>query len=348
MGFRVLSYRLLAGCGLVLACSLASAQTDEQRAGARALAEQGGAAFDEGRWQDAVDLFSRAQSLVAAPPHLLYIARAQDKQGRLVQAMEAYIKATHSELASGAPSAFVSAKVDAERELQALMPRIPQVTITVSGAQSEDVVVKVDGETLPSALVGVKRPANPGKHTYSAEGASVEAAPVTLSVNERSEAAVELVLKAKAAQAAVAPQTPSPAQPAAAKPGDAAPHDGGSKSSALNIPAYTALAVGAVGLGVGTFFIIKKSGKASDAQSEADSCEESHSCDQGEVDHIVTLDDEAASAGTLSFISYGVGVVGVGVGVALLLMGKDDAGHGKTAPVSLWASDHQVGVAGRF
>jgi hypothetical protein len=312
------------------------------------LAEQGGAAFDEGRWQDAVDLFTRAQSLVEAPPHLLYIARAHEKQGHLVQAMEAYIKTTRAQLPSGAPQVFVKAKADAERELQALMPRIPQVTITVTGEHTEDIVVKVDGEVLPTALVGVKRPANPGKHTYSAEGAALEAAPVTLAVNEGGEALVELVLKPKVAQAAAPVVAAAPVAEPAPKP---APQQDPAlePASGPNIPAYASLAVGVVGVGVGTFFIIKKGSESSDADAAADECLRSRACDQSDVEHISELDDAAASSGTLSFISYGVGAVGIGVGVALLLMGGDKgAASGHSAPISLWASDHQLGVAGRF
>ncbi|HEX2733507.1 MAG TPA: hypothetical protein VHM70_17975 [Polyangiaceae bacterium] len=352
-------------CGLSLTCSVltcsaltttllssqsANAQTDEQRAGARALAEQGGAAFDEGRWQDAVDLFTRAQSLVDAPPHLLYIARAQEKLGHLVQAMEAYNKVTHMQLASNAPPVFKESQKDAERELQALTPRIPQVTVTVSGAKAEEVVVKVDGEELPSALVGVKRPANPGKHTYEAANATLEAPPVTLAVNEKGEAAVELVLKPKAAAPVVAatPATTSPVQPAAQQPSAPPASPAQDQGSKVNIPAYASLAAGAIGVGVGTFFLIKKSGKSSDADSAADECERTRACDRADVDHISDLDKQAASAGSVSLISYGVGAIGVGVGLALLFMGGDDAAKADAAPISLWASNHELGVAGSF
>jgi hypothetical protein len=37
-----------------------------------------------GTLPDALDLFSRAESIIHAPPHLLYIARAHDKLGKLV------------------------------------------------------------------------------------------------------------------------------------------------------------------------------------------------------------------------------------------------------------------------
>jgi len=48
----------------------ALAQSDEQRAAARSLATEGAGAFNDGRYQEAVELFSKAESLVHAPPHL--------------------------------------------------------------------------------------------------------------------------------------------------------------------------------------------------------------------------------------------------------------------------------------
>ena len=43
---------------------------DEQRAAARDLAGDGADAFDQGKYADAIDKFSRAESLVHAVPHL--------------------------------------------------------------------------------------------------------------------------------------------------------------------------------------------------------------------------------------------------------------------------------------
>src|SRR5690606_37023279 len=79
------------GAALVLALSieptLAHAQEDEsKRAAARILATDGLRAFEEGRWDAAIDQFQRAEALVHAPPHLLYVARALAKQGKLAKA----------------------------------------------------------------------------------------------------------------------------------------------------------------------------------------------------------------------------------------------------------------------
>src|SRR5512146_2478764 len=84
--------RRLCAAAVALAC-LAHAgdgacQANEERVGARAAAVEGAKAFSEKRWADAIDFFKRAESLVHAPPHLLYMARAQAQIGQLVEARE--------------------------------------------------------------------------------------------------------------------------------------------------------------------------------------------------------------------------------------------------------------------
>src|SRR5689334_20899999 len=69
---------LLPSRGLAWAPS-ALALTDEERAAARAAAGQGADAFAAGKWQEAVELFSRAEALVHAPAHLMFIARSELK-----------------------------------------------------------------------------------------------------------------------------------------------------------------------------------------------------------------------------------------------------------------------------
>jgi hypothetical protein len=53
------------------------AQNDEDRAGARTMATEGAKAFAAQRWSEAIDLFTRAEALVHAPSHLLFLARAR-------------------------------------------------------------------------------------------------------------------------------------------------------------------------------------------------------------------------------------------------------------------------------
>src|SRR5437016_5860076 len=127
----------LGSAAFVLVCATTApvmAQTDEQRAGARSLATDGATAFNEGRFKDAVDLFSKAESLVHAPPHLLFIARANTKLGQLVKAREAYLKIAKEQLPANSPQAFRDAQAAASRELATIDHKIGSLAIKVEGA----------------------------------------------------------------------------------------------------------------------------------------------------------------------------------------------------------------------
>src|SRR5437899_3123678 len=125
---------VLGSAAFVVMCATAVptfAQTDEQRAGARSLATEGASAFNDGRFKDAVDLFSKAESLVHAPPHLLFIARASTKLGQFVKAREAYLKITKEQLAPNAPQAFRDAQAAASRAMASIDHKIGGLAVKV-------------------------------------------------------------------------------------------------------------------------------------------------------------------------------------------------------------------------
>src|SRR5215471_1248792 len=184
----------LAGAALVGSITFSPrvfAQTDEQRSGARAAATQGAQAFSEKRWADAVDLFTRAESLVHSPVHLLYMARAYEKMGSLVKARESYIKITNEEVPAGAAQPIRSAHTDAEKELEAIEPRVPYVSVVVQGVGPKPVAVTMDGVQVPAALIGVPRPVDPGEHRFEAVSEGMDSAVNSIAVREgRSETVV--------------------------------------------------------------------------------------------------------------------------------------------------------------
>src|SRR5260221_11075432 len=96
-------WTILAGFWLILSSHPARAASEEDRAGARAAATQGEAAYNQKRWADALDLFSRAESLGHSPLHLLFKARALAELGQLVKARETYLEIPREE--SAKPSA---------------------------------------------------------------------------------------------------------------------------------------------------------------------------------------------------------------------------------------------------
>src|SRR5215471_15936936 len=150
--------RLLRTASLVLLLgSLADsalAQTAADKATAREAATEGIRLYKSGKYADALDRLRRAQSLYDAPVHLLYIARAQDKLGQLVEASENYRLLDHYTLPAGAPAAWTSAVEDGRKELANLEPRIPKLRIVATPANLKDAAVEIDGAKVSSAVLG--------------------------------------------------------------------------------------------------------------------------------------------------------------------------------------------------
>ena len=105
-----------------------------ERATARDAANNGRAAFDAGKYEKAIDYLSRAEHLVHSPSHLLFMARAQAKLGRLVAAHETYLKISRGRTTGGqrAQGVQVSAQCETDgrpRAKTALDARLPSVTV---------------------------------------------------------------------------------------------------------------------------------------------------------------------------------------------------------------------------
>src|SRR3954469_19898864 len=188
------------------------AQTDDDRAGARVAATEGVKASNEKRWADAADLFTRAESLVHSPVHLLYLARAQEKLGRLVKARENYNRVIRERVGADSPEAFRQAQASAQQEVGAVDARLAAVTLTLSGEKGA-VSVTMDGEKVPPALIGLPLPVDPGNHTFQATGTNLKSDPVSVAVLEGGKSAVTLIVKA--APGVSDPFAPPPAAPLA-------------------------------------------------------------------------------------------------------------------------------------
>lgn len=327
----------------------AGAQTDQERAGARAAATQGAEAFEAGNYKDALSFMEKAESLVHALPHLLYIARSHEKLGNLVQARETYLKIGRERLKPNDPDAFREAQEAAAQELRALEPRVPSVTLKVEGPTSSDLTITVDGQPLSAALVGIPTPTNPGEHVYEAKAAGA-AAVQRVTLAEGAKETVVLTLQPTTDAAAAPPQE---AQPATAP--VTASVDAGTSSKNLKLPAYVALGVGVVGAGLGTVFFLSGSSKSSDADDKFDQCvggaPDGVCRDPSAQSEIEELDSSAASQKTLGVVGFAIGGVGIATGVTLLLL---DGGRKEPAPSASGPTVKPlfgykfVGLSGRF
>jgi hypothetical protein len=158
---------------LVTAATRAASAQEATRDAAREIAQEGLELYDGGKYKEALDRFVRADGLVHAPTMVLMAARSLARLGRLVEASERYAAASQMVLETGASQAFREAVTDAAREGDALLPRIPSVVLTVDAPAGASSLLTLDGVTVPAALLGQKRPTDPGSHSLEATSGGV-------------------------------------------------------------------------------------------------------------------------------------------------------------------------------
>jgi hypothetical protein len=321
-------------------------------------AVEGHKAFFEKRYDDAIDLFTRAESLVHAPPHLLFIARASEKLGRLVTARENYMRIVTENIAPGAPKAFHQAQDAAQAELPALEARIPYLTVKVKGTvKGEEVAVMVDEVRIAGALIGLPNPVDPGERVVSAvaKGKRAKARTITIAEAERQTIELELLPDASAVlpgeeQKPGEPSDPSP-KPDAAPKGKAKPlaqpESADSSSGGLTYGSYAAFGVGALGIGAGVLFTLQSSSKRSEVEEicPGGACT---NLGRAEAENVEALNADAGSLQTLATVGYIVGGVGVATGVTLYILGSGKENAGAAVTITPWVGVASAGVVGRF
>lgn len=330
-------------CALTVGPAAASAQTAGERAGARAAAEAGADAFDAGKWQEAIKFFDKAETLFHAPPHLLYVARAEAKLGKLVESRETYLKLKRESLPANAPRAFRDAQAAAIRELAALEPRIPYLTVSVDypDGASANVTVTMGGAPMPTALVGVSHPVNPGTYELYASMSGAQSAPATVVLTEGAKETVRLTLAP--AEAGVLPADEAPPTGAVLQVGAADPNS--EESGGLNgyvIGEIAGATVGLVGIGLGAVFALDAQSKRDDANALCSLGATGTDCPAGSEAQVNQFDDDANSSQTKAIISFAVGGVGLATAAALFFMDSGDEGEAGEALIETQVGDVRV------
>ena len=317
----------------------AFAVTDEERSAARAAAGQGADAFDAAKWQEAVDLFSRAEALVHSPIHLLFIGRAQTKLGHWVKAYEAFNRIKRDGAPADAPPAVKKAVEDGTAELAQLEPQLPYVAVSVKNPSGQ-VEVKMDGAVVPPALLGLMHPVDPGQHQFQASNGQSSSEVVTTDVKPTTRHNVELVLGA--ANAPIPAVATTPEQTPVAPPPTS---DGSGKTNGLRIGSYAAFGVGAAGLAVGTVFLVQYLG----TKDDADKICPTSTCPPEKQAEQKSKDSDAASQGTLAVVGYAVGGVGIAAGVTLFILSSGSKKSAALEPgIRPYIGYQTAGVVGRF
>ncbi|HSC89714.1 MAG TPA: hypothetical protein VLC09_20670 [Polyangiaceae bacterium] len=281
-----------------------------------------------------MDYFSRAEELVHALPHLLYMARSHVKLGELVAARELYLRIDQEELAPGSTSFVRDTKKIAAGELEALEPRVPYVSVVVQGAGQEPVRVLRNGVEMPRALVGVPQPMDPGEHSFQAEADGKSSALQKVTVAEGAQETVLLTLRddpgARSTPASTAPQ-------------DSAPASEG--PNWLKIGGFTGLGLGVVGLSVGTIFLVTGLDKRGQADTIA-ACDPG--CSASQIDEVARLDSAANGDLTVAAVVGGAGVLFAGAGVTMLVLDGNRSESASGPSVRPWFGLGSAGLRGSF
>lgn len=256
-----------------------------------------------------------------------------ERYGEAITAFEDYLERGGESLSEQEIAQF-------NRDLETLRASVAYVTITARpGTNLTDVRSSNRGEdirnyyAIPESgelTIGMR----PGQHKLTAESEGQEIG--TWSVTLESLASVQHSFESEERESHATSPPPDPAQ---------------AKKS--RVPAYAALGVGAIGVGAGVAFLIVRGSHDKKAQDQYDDCLDSTACGSTEQTTIEGRDQKAATAGTISLISFGVGAAGLGTGLVLLLMG-DDSGEKPleakvgSVKVSPYASASRWGISGTF
>jgi len=336
-----------------LSAAPAKAQTDAERAGARSAATAGADAFEAGKYQDALDLFQRAESLVHSPVHLSYIGQCHANLGHLVEAHETFLRLSREDLPANAREAVKRSVSEGSERAKQLEPRLPYLAIKLQGAvPGETVEVTLNGAVVAPALIGIPAPTNPGDYVVRATAPGKDSGEVKLTLQEGQRQEAVVMLRSTGEVPAVAPVPAAAAttsNTSATEP--STPQDDGAQGGSLKLPAYVALGVGAVGLGLGTYYALD-AGKAADEADEMcggsrSSCSLEDGVSRSDVE---SKNDQAGSSRTMAIVGFAVGGVGLAAGATLLVLSMSDTdGTASSEPgVVPYVGFGEAGVVGRF
>ena len=310
----------------MLATTASAGPSPQQKELARDLMQKGYAARGAHDLKVALESFKGADDIMHVPTTGFEVGRSQADLGLLVEAHETLLEVMRLQEKPGEPQAFREARGYAKVLDQQLVPRIPQLRISVSGAPSP--TVNVDGTDLPEGALLVPYKVDPGHHVVSAKSGAATGRTET-DVGEGEVKDVWVTLQAAPASAPVAPPPLAPVVPNSAEPEATPAHRG------FGPLAWAGFGVAVLGVGVGAVTGVMT---LSDKSSIASQCNGSL-CPPSTYDKM----DSANMLATVSTVAFAVGGAGAAVGLAAWFFG-----WGVDPPSSAPASGQAVHIEPRI
>ncbi len=308
------------GCALAalaLATSVAVAPdaraagcADKDKAGE--LANTGFDLFQKGLFEEASELFRRADENCHSPAFVLFRARAKEKLGKIAEARKLAHQVVDESLPPGAPETFAKAKKDAEELTTVLDQRVAIVTFKAPPGTS---ALRLDGNHVEPTAGPVAL--DPGDHEVVTIRADGKESKKRFHVGEGDRSSIALEL---------APMD----------------GDGGAGPSGMRIGAGVALGIGGaalLGFAIsGGVFI----GKAKKLKDDCAAHNQATPTDCGP--DLKSEGDSVAALGNAPTALLVIGIVGVGAGIPLMIL----SGKKSEPATALRVTPGGLVVEGRF
>lgn len=211
---------------------------------ARRLFDEARAAEDATRWHEAAEKFRRAIAIKDTPGMRFHLARCQEEQGELVEALVEYDRAREL-IDSGVRAVDVEKLLaDARERVRA---KVALLTVRLPSGV-ENVSVELDGKALSGSVLGVPMPINPGVHRVSvvAVGRQPFAKELTLGTGEVRQLPIDLPVATMVPRAEPAAASPAAAPALSGPPAD----DGAVSTRTVVLIGEASLFTAALGTGI--------------------------------------------------------------------------------------------------
>jgi hypothetical protein len=312
------------------------------RVTARQLVDQGDERAEAKDYAAALKSYQAAHALMGVPTTGIEVVKVLVETGKLLEARELALSTAHLPRKANEPAVFGRAREQAEDIAQKLVPRLASLRVGVEGAPpGVPVALKIDDALIPTAAAELPRKVNPGKHRVSAT-APGQTASAEVELGEGETRDLPLPLSALEGAPLLANDTEG-ARPSAGP--MTSPSHGETDSAETQRPLlYGAFGAGALGFTVGSITGLMSLSRASSAKQGC----VGNQCPAGNRDDA----DAAKSLGTVSNISFAVGILGAGLGVYTLLTspsaGPKRAAAQSTSQLTPLVGADRIGLAGVF
>ena len=335
------------GVVATLAMLASPAYADDATKTARDAYSKGRDAFAADRYREASTELTKSWDLVHMPDTALWAAKANEKLGGLVAAANLY----RQSIALVADATWPKepwmvqrqrkAQEEAKVNLDALLPRIPTLTIEITGETLGGFEVAIDQIAFPQGNLAKPHEIDPGTHTVSVTRAGEQPLSkiVTLVEGERRIVPFELGPSSAPVQPPAGDPPTIPVRPAivmSPPSGHVTPRKPEERKTILPTIGWVGVGVGAAGLAVGATAAVV----ARNIMNTA-SCDGDNSCLEYDRYHESYNGWRAAS--TVGFVVGGVGVATAAVSWFVLKPKGQQAAH-----VSMTLGPGSVGMHGVF